>query len=352
MKRLQQAMRVLFAVGIAVLFLLPVSRSKAESSARFSASLYAAAYGEQVTVKAQVTSEQTSEWILKTADGQELGRESAGGGKTGVSFTFPVTRALPHCTVLQLFCADSDAPLCEAQLFCDQRRNGALHQVATDRKCVAITFDAANSPANTDKILDLLDRYDAKATFFVIGEFALVHPDVCERIVARGHELASHSYEHLEMRTATLEQAYKSLTRTDALLRTFNGDTRVLYRPPSGASTFRDRAIARGLGTEVIQWSVDSGDGFADSTESGVQYRIKTHLHNGGIVLMHVYGKHTMKALETLLPYYQQQGYAFVTVSELLLNGESYIDAYGTQRALHTDAARVAPIAEKLSEGR
>ena len=77
-----------------------------------------------------------------------------------------------------------------------------------------------------------------------------------------------------------------------------------------------------------------------------------SNLHNGGIVLMHVYGRHTRRVLHTILPYFAEQGYAFVTVSELLLDGETYIDAYGTQRALHRSEALVAPIAAWLGKGR
>lgn len=347
--RKRTAISLLLALSMLFL-LLPAAR--AEATASFAKPLYTAAHGEEVRVQARVQAEGNAEWILRTDGGAELGRVETDGKSTTVTFSFTVTRDFPYRTVLRLYCGGSETPLCETLLFCDQKRNGGLRQVATSEKKLAFTFDAANAAANTLEILDILEQYDAHATFFVIGKFAVANPDVCKEIVARGHELASHSYEHLEMVGAPVEKAYESVRKTDALLRTFNGDTRVLYRPPSGRSTFRDRAIARGLNSEVILWSIDSGDGFSYVTENGVQTRIKNNLYNGGIVLMHVYGRYTRQALKVLLPYYAEQGYRFVTVSELLLTGDSYIDAYGTQRALHTDPARVAPIAVKLRDGR
>ena len=348
MKRIGQTVCALLLVAFAALLLQPIP-AKADAKASFAKTLYIAAYGDEVKIEAHVSADRTTEWILRTDTGTELGRASA--AKQTVSFAFRATRELPYRTVLQLFADGGETALCETQLFCDQSRNGGVRQVATDGKKLAFTFDAANAASHTLEILDILEQYGAKGTFFVIGQYAVANPDVCEQIAARGHELASHSYEHMEMVGATAEKAYESVKKTDALLRTFNGDTRVLYRPPSGRSTFRDRAIARGLGGEVIIWSIDSGDGFSYVSENGVKNRIRSTLHNGGIVLMHVYGRYTRQALKELLPYYAEQGYSFVTVSDLLISGPSYIDVYGTQRPLRHTEEQIAPIAARLKDG-
>ena len=351
MKTWKRTACFLLAAVLTALLAAPFAAAKADASARFTQSLYLYAYGKEATVKARVSTDEDSVWILKTGEGAELCRTAAESKRRTVTFTFPITRDMPYRTVMQLFREGGDTALCEALLFCDQSRNEGVRRVATEDKKVAFTFDAANAAANTLEILDILEEYDAKGTFFVIGQYAVANPAVTEEIVSRGHEIASHSYEHLNMNRATAERAYESVSRTDALLRTFNGDARVLYRPPSGISTFRDRAIARGLDSEVIIWSVDSGDGFSDKTEKSILNRIRTNLHNGGIVLMHVYGRYTRNVLRTLLPFYAEQGYSFVTVSDLLQDGETYIDAFGTQRALHHTDTRVAPIAAWLQNG-
>jgi len=342
---------VLLTAAFLMLCPLP-SLAETAPTASFQEPAYIFRYGADAKVIATVRSESEHEWILKTAEGVELGRSRVRGKDGSVSFRFTVARDLPKHSVLQLFCDDGDFVLCEAQLFCDVKQNYGIRQVATDRRVLAITFDAANASSHTLEILDLLEQYDAKATFFVIGRYAENNPEVSREIIARGHEIASHSYEHLNMKVSTDKQIFMSLSKTDRLLREVNGNTTVQYRPPSGVSVFADRAVAHGFGAEVILWSIDSGDGFSYVSEDGVIHRVKGSLHNGGIVLMHVYGQFTLNALRVLLPYYAEQGYSFVTVSDLLLKGETYIDAFGTQRPLHHDDASVAPIADQLSDRR
>ena len=342
---------ILLTSAFLMLFPLP-SPAETAPAASFQQPAYIFRYGVDAMVVASIRSESEHEWILKTAEGVELGRDRNRSGNSFVSFRFPVTRDLPGHSVLKLFCDGGDSVLCEAQLFCDIKQNYGIKQVATDRRAVAITFDAANASSHTLDILDLLEQYNAKATFFVIGLYAVSNPEVSREIVARGHEIASHSYEHLEMKDSSDKQIFESLYKTDRVLREINGNTTVQYRPPSGHTVFADRAVAHGLGAEVILWSVDSGDGFSYVPEARVINRVKESLHNGGIVLMHVYGQFTLNALKVLLPYYAEQGYAFVTVSDLLLDGETYIDSFGTQRLLHHDEASVAPIADQLSDRR
>lgn len=351
MNRKKRLICALLAAVLSALLFSPSGLAETAASASFSQSAYAFRYGDTASVTATVRSDRRTDWILFTSDGTELSRMLAGGETETISFTFPVTRDLKRSSLLKLKPEDGEV-LCEAHLICDQAQNGGVRQVATDRRAIAITFDAAGSFGHIYKIFDLLDQYDAKATFFVIGLFAERNPVETQEIVARGHELASHSYEHLEMGVSATDEIFDSLEHADRLLRTFNGNKTVLYRPPSGLSVFDDRAIARALDSEVILWSIDSGDGFSYVSGSDVINRTKSGLHNGGIVLMHVYGRYMLLALQTLLPYYAEQGYSFVTVSDLLLKGDTYIDAFGTQRSLSHSATQVAPIAERLKDGR
>lgn len=327
-------------------------RAETEPAASFSQAVYVFRFGETADVQAVISSESEQDWVLKTDDGTELARTRASGISKRIDLTFPIPEDFPRRAVLRLFCGDSETVLCEATMFCDQARNEGIRQVATDRRVVALTFDAAGSSGHIDRIFDLLDQYDAKATFFVIGLFAERNPEETAEIVARGHELASHSYEHLDMGTSSADEIFESLDHCDRLLRTFNGDKTVQYRPPSGLSVFADRAIAHAYGADVILWSIDSGDGFSYVSGQDVQFRVLGALHNGGIVLMHVYGRHMLNALNVLLPYYTERGYSFVTVSDLLLDGDTYTDAFGTQRSLHHKETLVAPIAARLKDGR
>ena len=328
-------MKRLILILISCLLLFAYVPAAAEqNSARFLAPVFTAPYGKEATVSAKAA--KSGAYELRTGDGLILGSASGGNGKS-LRFHFMVTRDLSKQTIPKLFETDGEEALCEALLFCDEPQNGGIKRVDTSEKKLAITFDAAISDSNTRDILKLLEQYGAHCTFFVIGKFPESHPELCREMIEKGHELASHSYEHLEMKDASSSEAYESLYRTDQVIRRFNGDKPALYRPPSGVSTFRDRAIAHGLGSEVILWEVDSGDGFADKKPAEVLRRVKNNLHDGGIVLMHVYGGATLYTLQELLPYYTHHGYRFVTVSELLLKEESFVDGTGTQRKLRHD---------------
>lgn len=343
---------ILLCAVFVMLSISSAAHAEDSVSAAFAQQVYTFRYGETADIQAKISAGSERDWILKTADGTELSEAHSREGSDTIRFAFSVTPDLPRRSTLRLYCGNDGDALCEAHFICDQPLNGGLRQVATDRRAVAITFDAAGSSGHIYELFDLLDQYNAKATFFVIGLFAERNPAEAQEIVARGHELASHSYDHLNMGESSADEIFDSLDHADRLLRTFNGNKTVLYRPPSGLSVFSDRAIARALDSEVILWSIDSGDGFSYVSESDVIHRTERGLHNGGIVLMHVYGYHTRNALKVLLPYYAEQGYSFVTVSDLMLDGDSYIDAFGTQRALHHSDTQVRPIAERLQNGR
>ena len=243
----------------------------------------------------------------------------------------PLTEDAPG-TQITLHLNGEDTVLDTALLAIETRPGYSITQVDRDDKKISFTFSAANGAAKTAEILDLLDKYNAKCTFFVIGRYVLNNPELTREIEARGHEVAGHSWDHPDMPSLDNDRVLKDFTRiSEAFVETLGHDVR-LYRPPSGYSSHRDRAIARALGLEVIKWTIDSRDGFEDTTLGAAVQRVKNKAGSGAIVLMHVYGKHTLAALETLLPWYSDQGYEFVTVSDLLLKGDTVIDEDGVQR--------------------
>lgn len=335
--RIKRALLILAAL---TLLLAPLSAPRAETRGGFLQDAYTGAYGREAVVTARAFFAHAATFTLETEDGRALGQQTMKESGKIMRFSFTVPADFPRCSTLRLLSDDSDQVLAETLFFADGYQNVGLKRVGCSKRKLALTFDSGADAALTRDILDLLDKYQVKATFFLIGLYAERNPEETALIAQRGHELASHSYEHPEMADLSAGEAYQSILKAERLLQGFNGGGRVLYRPPSGVSTFRDRAVARGMGSEVILWSVDSGDGFVDKTLHDVIFRVNRGLHNGGIVLMHVYGWQTLRALETLLPQYQELGYTFVTVSELILDAdEAYIDPYGSQRPLHHDEA-------------
>ena len=228
----------------------------------------------------------------------------------------------------------------DAMLLAIDRRPGAtISRVEREDNKIALTFDTSNGIGYLPQILDILNEYNVKATFFLQGTFLRNYPDKTQMIEANGHEVGNHSYNHPNMLELDAGEILSDFEKSADIFEKVLGHQPVLYRPPSGASTLRDRAIARTLGQEVIHWTVDSRDGFHSATLKEVLNRVRENMGPGSIILMHVYGKYTVQALRTLLPEYLEQGYSFVTVSELLLQGDTYVDSQGVQRLRETDEA-------------
>ncbi|MEU8132056.1 polysaccharide deacetylase family protein [Streptodolium elevatio] len=186
---------------------------------------------------------------------------------------------------------------------------------ASSGRTVALTFDDGPSSEWTPQVLALLDRYDAKATFCVVGEQAREHPDLLRTIVAKGHQLCDHSETHDE-RIARLPQAKLRSQITmarDAILKAVPGVRIPWFRSPGGSWTAAVRGTAASFGMKPLDWSVDSRDwerGGADR----ILATVKRELRPGGVVLMHDAGgdrEQTVAALTKLLPWLVAQGYRF-----------------------------------------
>lgn len=186
---------------------------------------------------------------------------------------------------------------------------------ASSGRTVALTFDDGPSREWTPQVLELLDRYGAKATFCVVGEQAREHPDLLRTIVAEGHQLCDHSENHDE-RIARLSAAdlKAQITKArDAILAALPGVRIPWFRSPGGSWSAPVRDAAASLGMRPLDWSVDSRDwerGGADR----IFATVKRELRPGGVVLMHDAGgnrEQTVAALKKLLPWLVAQGYRF-----------------------------------------
>ena len=211
----------------------------------------------------------------------------------------------------------------ECFLALDHADREGIRKIDTQEKKIALTFDTANAPAQTAKLLELLDRYQVRCTFFLQGDLAAGHPDTAAAIVKAGHETGNHSMYHVDMRTATDATIYGQISKASEAIEAAAGQPVTLYRPPAGYTTYRDRTIAHALGLETVLWTFDSMDGFADQYEIQILKRMLEKSEPGAIILMHVYGQYTLAVLEQYLPQMQAQGYEFVTVSELIACAEN-----------------------------
>ena len=205
-----------------------------------------------------------------------------------------------------------------------------VYNVDTDEKTLSISFDAAWGRANTEGILDILDRYDVKTTFFLVGFWAEKHPDLVAELVARGHEIGNHSATHPHMAQLTEAKIREELRQCSELVRSITGTPTRLFRPPYGEYNDSVVRVSREAGYECVQWNVDSLDWKNLGTENMVRQCTKA-VNPGDIVLFHNDSKYILEALPQILEYYTQAGYRIIPVSQILLQGDTWIDHAGKQ---------------------
>jgi peptidoglycan-N-acetylglucosamine deacetylase len=153
---------------------------------------------------------------------------------------------------------------------------------------VALTFDDGPDPVHTRAILDILDAHDARATFFVIGRKAALHPEVVAEIVARGHDVGVHGYAHDRLFSLRGPRTVRrDLERSVDVLTQITKERPVLFRPPIGHTNPTIARIAEALDLTVVGGSVAGYDGIAAADPRAVARRILSKLDDGRIVLLH-----------------------------------------------------------------
>ena len=216
-----------------------------------------------------------------------------------------------------------------------RKRELPVYSVERSDPVIAISFDAAWGGDKTLKLLDILDEYGVKTTFFVVDTWVQRYPELVKEVAARGHEIGNHSTTHPQMTKLSRDGIRQELSTVAGHIEELTGSRPTLFRPPYGDYNNDVVLIARAEGYQAIQWSVDS----LDWKNLGVQPmidRATRSVHSGDIVLFHNDSKYILDALPTILKSYQEQGFTVIPVSQLLLTGETTIDAQGRQRPAAT----------------
>ncbi len=188
----------------------------------------------------------------------------------------------------------------------------------TGNKVIALTFDDGPGPY-TAHLLDVLDQYGAKATFFLIGSKVSSQANVVRSIHARGHQLGNHSWSHPELPKLPVDQIAGEIDRTNDAIKQATSVTPAILRPPYGAVNGVVLEQLRLRGMSSILWSVDTRD-WADRNSEIVCSRAVAGAHPGAIILMHDIHQTSVNAVPCILSALKQQGYSFVTVQGLISN--------------------------------
>lgn len=187
-------------------------------------------------------------------------------------------------------------------------------------KKIALTFDDGPHPRYTERILEILERYDIKATFFVIGVNIQNYPEPFAKIVAAGHEIGNHSFSHGVCGSRDYTEIVAEMQKCDSLVFDITGKKPNLYRPPCGIYDGEIVDAAKKAGHSIVLWSVDTLD-WKNTPPKEIKENVLEKVKGGDIILMHDYtsGKNTTcDALELMIPELLASGYEFVTVSELI----------------------------------
>ena len=205
-----------------------------------------------------------------------------------------------------------------------------IYSVDTTNKKIAITFDAAWTNQDTQDLIDILKKHNAKATFFIVGDWAEKFPESVKAFYDAGHTIANHSDTHKAFSKCSREEIREEIINCNKKLEAITGAPITLVRAPSGDYTNQSLDVCKELNMTMIQWNCDSLDYTKISTDEILNSVVKG-TSNGAILLFHNGVENTAPALDIILTELSKQGYSFVSVEDLIYKEDYYIDHTGRQ---------------------
>ncbi len=238
-----------------------------------------------------------------------LGRSSSTAHSTISPTTSPGATSMPPSTSTPLPSPTPEPPL----VYLMAHGNPNLPEIA-------LTFDDGPSPDYTKSVLDVLRHYHVLATFFMIGSWVERYPDLARAVVADGHAIGDHTWNHADLTQLSADQMMKQLSDTRDTIQRVTGYTTHLFRPPYMAYNRQVLDIAHSLKLSTILWSIDPHD-YTRPGKGPIISTVLTNAQNGSVVLMHDGGgdrSQTIAALSTIIEQLQGRGFTFVTIPQML----------------------------------
>jgi peptidoglycan/xylan/chitin deacetylase (PgdA/CDA1 family) len=184
-----------------------------------------------------------------------------------------------------------------------------------DRQEVFLTFDDGPIPEVTPWVLNLLSKYNVKATFFCVGENIEKHPDIFKRLIDEGHQIGNHTFNHLSGWKVSVENYMENIKKTEKVLRNHNLKTK-LFRPPYGKLKPAQAKAVTQLGYDIYMWSILSKD-YNPKLEANKVYQNLMQTKSGSIIVCHdnikAFG-HLQKVLPKAIEELQGKGFMFKTL--------------------------------------
>jgi len=212
--------------------------------------------------------------------------------------------------------------LCLSTAASSRPNSEVVWNVHTDQKLIALTFDDGPNPVYTPQILDLLKAYDAKATFFVLGKRVQMYPALAIREVNEGHEIANHTFDHHYLKNVSSQKLMDEIRQTQDIIFDITEQTPHVFRPPGGFYNEALLQLTQEDKLTVVMWSwyQDTKDWKRPGVDK-IVHTVLSNVHNGDIILFHdLQGdcSQTVEALKRIIPELKNQGYQFLTVTDLI----------------------------------
>ncbi|AJD29966.1 MULTISPECIES: polysaccharide deacetylase family sporulation protein PdaB [Clostridium] len=211
------------------------------------------------------------------------------------------------------------------------RNKVPIYRVDTKENKISLTFDVSRGDEYIEKILDILDENDVKATFFLVGDWIEQNPKKVKEIHSKGHEIGNHSHSHPNMSIISKEKIVKDININDANIRRITGEGTKLFRFPGGYYNDEAVDIVNKMGLCSIQWDVDSIDWKEQGADLEYE-RIIKKTKPGSILLFHNTAKYTPDNLPRIIKELKENGFQFVKVGDLIYKENYYIDSAGVQK--------------------
>ncbi len=220
----------------------------------------------------------------------------------------------------------------EANISASKSRLVPIYSVDRDDKYISLTIDAAWGNQYTEEIINILEKYDVRITFFTVDFWANEFPEDIEALKLHGHEIANHSATHKDMAKLSKEQIKSELLTTWETQQKLAGTSAVrLFRAPYGSYNNTLIEATEELGFKCIQWDVDSIDWKENVKAQTVIDRVMKKTKSGSIILMHNNSEVITEVLPVILERLKNEGYTFVPVSQLIYHTNYTVDINGVQ---------------------
>lgn len=209
-----------------------------------------------------------------------------------------------------------------------------IYRVDRDDKKISISFDCAWGVDYTDKILEELEKFNVKCTFFAVKFWVDKYPDYVKKISALGHDVETHSATHSHMSKLSKEAIVNELNDSKCAIEKLTQKSVTLFRPPFGEYNDLLINVAKQLNLYSVQWDVDSLD-WKNLSAAEIADRVLKRVKSGSIILCHNNGLHTYEALPMIFSTLIAQGYSFVPITSLIYKENYFIAPNGEQSQNH-----------------